>query len=628
MPRIPTSRARTHDLCRAWLYSSFQEDPVRRRVLSVIGAAATIPLLAAALQTPASAARTDGSAAPGADKAPAARTDDRPHPLERQRRQEKQAAVALVLKGKREVQNRGGSKAVRLAPGKWAEYGTESSDQIFTTLVEFGEQKGRGKLRKLPAGPLHNQIPQPDRSVDNTTYWKADFDRQHYMDMFFNGLADQNGESVKALYEEMSSGRYTIGGDVGDWVQVPYHEARYGESESNADMTAFIQDGANAWYQSQLAAGKSAAEIRDYLSTFDQWDRYDHDGDGDFAESDGYIDHYQAIHAGEGEEAGAPTWTIWSHRWYANQAGRGEVGPSQSALLGGVEIGNTGIWIGDYTTEPENGGIGVFAHEYAHDLGLPDLYDTSGGENGTGFWTLMSSGSWLGHGGDTIGTTPNHMGAWEKLQLGWLDYDVAQAGTASTHELGTSHQASRRPQALVVELPNDGEHERFYIAENRQYLGYDRTLAEGPYNFGWTQSKPNWVEHFPYQNGLLVTYWNTAYARNNTAVHPGAGLVLPVDAHPQAQTWSDGTVVRNRLQTYDATFGLEATDPLQAHRETALGMTTLSVPSQPGVAVFDDSDPDRYYDPANPQGSVRVAGTGTQIRVVDQSADSMTLAVE
>ena len=40
-------------------------------------------------------------------------------------------------------------------------------------------------------------------------------------------------------------------------------------------------------------------------------------------------------------------------------------------------------------------GLGVFAHEFGHDLGLPDYYDTAGGENSTAFWTLMSSGSWL-----------------------------------------------------------------------------------------------------------------------------------------------------------------------------------------------------------------------------------------
>ena len=85
--------------------------------------------------------------------------------------------------------------------------------------------------------------------------------------------------------------------------------------------------------------------------------------------------------------------------------------------------------------EPENGGLGVFAHEYGHDLGLPDFYDTAGGDNSTSFWTLMSSGSWLSHGGhDGIGTTPGGMGPDERMFLGWLDYDDRRTGpdTAAT----------------------------------------------------------------------------------------------------------------------------------------------------------------------------------------------------
>src|SRR5690606_32416697 len=127
---------------------------------------------------------------------------------------------------------------------------------------------------------------------------------------------------------------------------------------------------------------------------------------GDFNEPDGYIDHFQAVHAGEGEEAGGGAQggdAIWSHRWYAFPGT--DSGPSFNRR-GGVPLGDSGFWIGDYTTEPENGGLGVFAHEFGHDLGLPDLYDTAGGQNGTGFWTLMASGSWLGHGEGTIGTTP------------------------------------------------------------------------------------------------------------------------------------------------------------------------------------------------------------------------------
>ena len=61
-------------------------------------------------------------------------------------------------------------------------------------------------------------------------------------------------------------------------------------------------------------------QINAYLAQFDKWDRYDYDGDGNFNEPDGYIDHFQAIHAGEGEETGGGaqgTDAIWSHRWYA-----------------------------------------------------------------------------------------------------------------------------------------------------------------------------------------------------------------------------------------------------------------------------------------------------------------------
>src|SRR5689334_23710549 len=28
----------------------------------------------------------------------------------------------------------------------------------------------------------------------------------------------------------------------------------------------------------------------------------------------------------------------------------------------------TGVWVNDYTTQPENGGLSVFAHEFGHDL--------------------------------------------------------------------------------------------------------------------------------------------------------------------------------------------------------------------------------------------------------------------
>ena len=771
---------------------------MNRRTLGVIGGTATITLLATALQGPAAAAPPTDA---GPDNNPSAshRKDDRPNKLENKRRELKKQAAELVLTGKRQVQERDGSKAVKVAPGQWAQYGVEDTAQVLSFLVEFGDQVD-SRFSGAPAGPLHNEIPEPDRSSDNSTYWVKDFNRQHFMDMFFNGMPEQNGESFRDVYDEMSDGRFRVEGDVSDWVTVPFHEASYGQTESHTDMTRFIDDTADSWFQSKQDQGMSDAAIAEYLKSFDVWDRYDHDGDGDFNEADGYIDHFQAIHAGEGEEAGAPEWAIWSHRWAVNQDGKYEdgVGP-EGAEFGGIEIGNTGLWIRDYTTEPENGGLGVFAHEFAHDLGLPDLYDTQGGENSTAFWTLMSSGSWLNHGGDAIGTTPNHMGPWEKFQLGWLDYEVAQARASSTHTLGPStdsYHSNDQAQAVITVLPkhtvtsdigaaaegtdyfysgtgdnrtatvtspqftvpadgdlaakvkydiekdwdyayaeistdggqtftplatnlststnpnsgNDGngitgtssgswvdlsadlaayankaaqirfrmvndaavhgagfmvdaisvgtaltenvedgasawtldkfmiaengqtqlEYSHYYIAENRGYGGYDSTLAEGPYNFGWGHTEPNRVERFPYQDGLLVWYWNTQYTDNNVSQHPGGGEVLPIDARATALRWSDGTVARNRIQAFDSTFGLQRTDALSLHREYAKGngkgsvrMATLGVAPQAPVAVFDDTNKMAYYDPANPGGSAKVAGVGVRLEVLSTGRDGL-----
>ena len=35
-------------------------------------------------------------------------------------------------------------------------------------------------------------------------------------------------------------------------------------------------------------------------------------------------------------------------------------------------------------------------------------------------------------------------------------------------------------------------------------MAFDKYLKTGPYNFGFP-SKPDFVEHFPYQDGLLIS---------------------------------------------------------------------------------------------------------------------------
>ncbi|MFF5280055.1 immune inhibitor A domain-containing protein [Streptomyces sp. NPDC013171] len=744
---------------------------------------------------------------------------DLPGPFSEQQEQQRKAALEQVLNGEATVQNRGGSKVVKLDSKKYVELGREKTDKIFTILVEFGDQVDnttmidrkdddtpelKPKYGGTP-GPLHNTIAKPDRATDNSTAWQADYNQQHFQDLYFGTGKNADGSpkhSMKTYYERTSSGRYSVDGTVSDWVKVPYNEARYGSNycgQTNcANVWDTVRDGVNAWAADQKAKGKTDAEIKAQLAGYDQWDRYDFDGDGNFNEPDGYIDHFQIVHAGEDESAGGGAEgknALWAHRWYAYGTNAGKTGPENNKA-GGTQIGDTGIWVGDYTMQPENGGLGVFAHEYGHDLGLPDHYDTSGGgENSTGFWTLMSSGSWLGQGKDAIGDLPGDMSAWDKLQLGWLNYAKVndwQRATKTTHKLGVSEYNTKNPQALVVELPKkvvptdvvapaegasqwwsnmgddlkntltrsvdltgktsaslelqgwydieaeydylyaevstdgganwtalngtadgvaipkdasgapgltgasdthkklvydlnayagkkfdlrfryqtdggaggkgftadaidltadgssvfaDGaengdngwvakgfsrigkgftkEYEQYYIAENRQYVSYDKTLKVGPYNFGFTGAKASWVEHYPYQNGLLIWKWDLSQKDNNTSQHPGVGRVLPIDAHPSPLKWANGELMRNRVQAYDSPFSISRTDGFQLHYKDA----ATWVPSQAGNPTFDDRK-GVYWFAETPLAGVQVTDTNTKIQVVKEPKDGQTITVQ
>ncbi len=410
-----------------------------------------------ALAVPAGALSAAGGNGKGRGE-PRAGKDDLPSPLTTKQRKLRAQGVRLKLRGKIPAT----AKVAKVAKGQYVELAREGEDSIWTVVGEFGTQVN-------PAyggspGPLHNQIPQPNRTLDNTTIWSPDFSRSYYERLLFDDAP--GAVSMRSFYEEQSSNRYTVNGEVTDWVQVPYNEANYGSNYCGGIVCArtwlFVRDSVNAWYAAQVAAGKTAAQIDEELARFDRWDRYDYDGDGNFDEPDGYIDHFQSIHAGEGEETGGGaqgTDAIWSHRWYAFYNLIGTTGPSFNKL-GGIRIGNSSYWIGDYTIEPENGGVGVFAHEFGHDLGLPDLYDTSGNtggaENSTGFWTLYSSGSYGSTGApeDGIGSKPIPMSAYEKIFLGWSSYQLVGAGQKASVKLGPANATTKQAQQLVVLLPD------------------------------------------------------------------------------------------------------------------------------------------------------------------------------
>jgi immune inhibitor A len=723
-----------------------------------------------------------------------ANTDNPSHPLGDEQAAQKEVALSAKLNGK------ANGKTHQVAKGQYVELAREGEDKIWTILGQFGTQIN--PAYGGTAGPLRNQIPAPNRAVDNTTIWAPDFSKAYFENLLFSEAP--GAISMRNFYIEQSSNRYTVNGAVTDWVTVPFNEANYGSNYCGGIVCArtwlFVRDSATAWYNSQIAAGMTPAQIDAYLSQFDVWDRYDYDGDGNFNEPDGYIDHFQAVHAGEGEETGGGaqgTNAIWSHRWYAFYNNIGFTGPGFNKL-GGVQVGGSNYWIGDYTVEPENGGVGVFAHEFGHDLGLPDLYDTSGNtggaENSTGFWTLYSSGSYGNSGvpADGLGTKPIHMSAYEKIYLGWSNYQVVGAGQKASLKIGPSTTNTKQAQQLVVLLPdkavstfigdpfagsyfyhsgsgNDLNNSmtrqvtlpagvvsfaarvRFdieldwdyayltvngtnvatnlstgtnpngqnfgngitgstggnwanltadlsawagqpvtlgfrywtdgavaesgfgvdeisitglpvdgaetdpgwsyagfirttgtvtqsffnaYFAEFRQYRGYDDALRTGPYNFGFPDTASDWVEHFPYQDGLLVWYYDTSFADNNVGDNclsgRCGGLFLPVDSHPALLIRPDnGMVWRPRIQSYDATFGLEKTDRICLHTSSTVQQCYGNLPAN---SLFDDTQ--SYWVAPNPAignfgwASVPLPGTGTTIRVVSVSAQGSFMQVQ
>ena len=149
---------------------------------------------------------------------------------------------------------------------------------------------------------------------------------------------------------------------------------------------------------------------------------------------------------------------------------------------------------------------------------------------------------------------------------------------------------------------------------------------DGPYNFGFPGARPDFVEHFPYQDGLLISYWDTSFSDNNTSEHPGGGEVLPIDANPRPIYKLDGKPWRNRIQGYDATFGLQKSDSFTLH-DQATGQASY-IRGQSAKPVFDDTDKYWYNGPNETVfHGIDLPAVGVKIKVVDQGKTTMTIRI-
>jgi immune inhibitor A len=330
-------------------------------------------------------------------------------------------------------------------------------------------------LGNVQNGPLHNNLPDPASlpHPDNNSMWVPDFSPEFYNDMLYteDGITervrtdltgpdgqpgiDLTGYSMRNMYYEMSKGAYTVDGAATPWVEVPHSEAWYGANVCSPDGEGGFDAGPSQGMQGHPdnptgaqalaidAVDTLAAQDPDFpWADYDVEDVSDADDDGNYLEPDGVIDHLVLVHAGADKSGGGGAqgpYAIWAH---------------SSSVPGGYTVPGTDVAVSNYIVQPEDSGVGVFAHEYGHDLGLPDLYDTSNqADSDVDFWDLMASGS---HSGPIFQGIPTHMGLWDKWVLGWADPLTIEPGDDS--QAVRVGQTSRTPvnteDGIRVLLPN------------------------------------------------------------------------------------------------------------------------------------------------------------------------------
>src|SRR2546428_4263299 len=302
---------------------------------------------------------------------------------------------------------------------------------------------------RAPAGPIRSPGPTQTTGTTKVLVLLVDFtgvthDASHtpaFMDGVFNDVSPGT-HSLRAYYSEVSYGALTVQATViAAWFQSVHPMSDYGADGSNPP------DDANGPIYRLVT---EAVRLADPSVDFSQFD----------ANGDGIVDHLTVVHAGAGQESGGSSDLIWSHRWAVLDA--------DPAVPGSQALTADGVRIDGYTMVSESSPVGVVAHEFGHDLGLPDLYDTDGSSDGAGVWDPMSLGSWNGV---PAGSSPAALSAWSRIRLGWVTpTDV------TTTLVGTAVPAREAPgEGFPLGGPGTFPAEDF-LDEKLQLVGFDAAL--------------------------------------------------------------------------------------------------------------------------------------------------------
>ena len=257
---------------------------------------------------------------------------------------------------------------------------------------------------------------------------------------------------VAKYYQEDSFGAISISVSIFGWFKLPYDEAHYG---ANCLALGTINDPGCTGDDASWNIAQDASTLARNNVTFANYS------------------YYVFIHSGNGQESSGNANDIWSVTYLAGVWVNPCLQVQQDCNQKTLEKFNI-------DPELETGGavpIGVYCHEFGHNLGLPDLYNTNTGKTILGPWSLMDKGLWNGN---PVGSSPSHMDAWSKIQLGFISgsmISTANPGVTTTYTIEATEVASNALHAVVVPVGSDlTDSAQYYIIEVRAGIGFDAAL--------------------------------------------------------------------------------------------------------------------------------------------------------
>jgi immune inhibitor A len=386
----------------------------------------------------------------------------------------KQAAVDVFVSRGRHTRFKPATievKAEQLRIKRSAQKNTNSAQYVVANNKVLADQDITKTVKVLAVLVDFPDLPHDANQLEagDTDMYYSSYPASHYQQLLFSesgfvGPSNQTLQSAYQYFQAVSGNSFYFTGQVQDWVTADNNAAYYGGNDVDENDNAVPELVKEA--VTKAVGGMSDAE----LDSYDIEDPFDIDGDGNYDEADGIIDHVMLFHSSIGEEAGGGVLgadAIWSHRFYVDLNTNGYVIP-----------GRGGLKVFGYTVQPIDSAAGVCTHEFGHDLGLPDEYDTtySGDGSPVGAWSLMSGGSWTGSiaGAQPSGFSPyaksflqqKYKGKWVNEQHLSLS-DLTSNGTAVQLNHAVNTDAVNQ---LSIALP--AEEIRFKAPLTGQYQYY------------------------------------------------------------------------------------------------------------------------------------------------------------